>query len=98
DDDGTDGGLRAIAGCPVHAHRGADTATAGYRCGWRHADDAAAQPLLDAGAVQLLRPPRTRWRRGAVGPLERLGGCGSGSCRSDWQSVPRPNATPTSTA
>src|SRR5262249_3267182 len=46
------------AGGALDAHRLTDAAAAGDRRGRRHAVVAAADALPDAGAVQLLRPPR----------------------------------------
>ena len=47
------------AGCPLDQDRLANSAAAGDRRGGRHDHDPVPDALFDAGAVQLLRTPRT---------------------------------------
>ena len=61
--------LGLLPGGPVDEDRLPDAAAAGHRRGRRHADDAVPDALPDAGAVQLLRPPRAAGRRRRPGPL-----------------------------
>src|SRR5579864_7881704 len=56
--DRPDSNLGPFAGCCFDADRLANPAAPGHCRGRRHDDIAAADALLDAGAVQLLRPPR----------------------------------------
>ena len=48
-----------LAGRSVHQDRFANATAAGHRRGRRHDHHAISDPLFDARAVQLLRPPRT---------------------------------------
>ena len=72
DHDGADGHPRPAAGSVIDAHRGPDTAAAGHRGGRRHDHDAGPDALPDAGAVQLLRPPRAPRRLRRHGPLRKI--------------------------
>src|SRR5262249_37352376 len=69
DDDGADGDLRPAAGRRLDAHRRPDAAAAGHR-GRRRPDlDLVRAALPEAGALQLLRPPRADPAVRRPGPL-----------------------------
>src|SRR5438105_4423915 len=67
--DGVDSNLRLAAGRPLDPNRRANPAPPRHRRGRRHDHDAALESLPDAGAIQLLRPPRAARERARRCPL-----------------------------
>src|SRR5947208_2001570 len=69
DDDGADRHLRAAAGGVLDANRFADATAVGHRRGRQHDLDAVPDAVPDAGAVHVLRAPRSALGVEWDGPL-----------------------------